>query len=270
MACIFERGTMMALNYLYRMNSTQIKELQKDCRLVFLPMGPTEVHGPHLPLMTDIASGLELAERAAKKLEEKGIRSLIATPITYCHADVTNCFPGNTSLRTETVTAMVEDICVSLAASGFDRIIVTSGHADPANISAVEQGFAKAIKRNPEIRALHSSWFDKGIVEGGAAEAFAGQHPQWDLHAGESETAFILMRFPNLLDVKMIQSLEPNYEGQFLFQRIGEGAKDFLECGAKDAYFGDPAAAIARNGDRQYDIFSDYVVNEALSLLKEY
>lgn len=256
------------LHYLYRMNGAQIKELQKDCTLAILPMGPTEVHGPHLPLMTDIMSGLEIAERVAEKLQAKGIESIIATPITYCHADVTNCFPGNTSLRPETVTAMIEDICVSLADSGFYNIIVTSGHADPTNAAAVKQGFVNANARNPKVNAVNSEWFDKGIVNGRAKEAFNCEHPEWDLHAGESETAFNLFRNPELIDMNQVAALKANWEGEFLFPRILGGAKDFLECGAPDAYFGDPTSATAENGDRQYDIFSDIVVEEVLELLK--
>ena len=255
------------INYLYKMNGAQIKGLQGICSLAILPMGPTEVHGPHLPLMTDITSGLEIAERTATKLQKRGIVSVIATPVTYCHADVTNCFPGNTSLRTETVTALVEDICLSLSASGFHNIIVTSGHADPSNAAAVRTGFENARKKDPQVNAFYSEWFDKGIVCGAAKEAFRCEHPEWDLHAGESETAFNLMRNPELIDTKQVASLKPNWEGEFLFSRIAGGAKDFLECGAPDAYFGDPAAATAENGSRQYDIFSDIVVEEVLTLL---
>ena len=130
----------MALNYLYKMTSTKIKELQPKCNLAFIPLGPTEVHGPHLPLMTDFRSGLELCERAARKLQEEGIESIIATPVTYCAADVTNVFPGNTSLRVETVEMLLEDICLSLARSGFYNIMVVSGHADPGNAAAVVRG----------------------------------------------------------------------------------------------------------------------------------
>ena len=60
----------MALNYLYKMTSTKIKELQPKCNLAFIPLGPTEVHGPHLPLMTDFRSGLELCE--SKKAAGRG------------------------------------------------------------------------------------------------------------------------------------------------------------------------------------------------------
>ena len=52
-----------------------------------------------------------------------------------------------------------------------------------------------------------------------------------------------------------------------LFSLSFAGAKDFIECGAPDAYFGDPAAATAENADKQYDVFSDYVVDEVRALL---
>ncbi|MFR1975805.1 MAG: hypothetical protein ACLS2X_02335 [Coprococcus sp.] len=32
----------MALNYLYKMTSTKIKELQPKCNLAFIPLGPTD------------------------------------------------------------------------------------------------------------------------------------------------------------------------------------------------------------------------------------
>lgn len=50
-------------------------------------------------------------------------------------------------------------------------------------------------------------------------------------------------------------------------RELVRGAKDFIECGAPDAYFGDPAAATAENADKQYDVFSDYVVDEVRALL---
>lgn len=258
----------MALNYLYKMTSTKIKTLQEHCSLVFIPLGPTEVHGPHLPLMTDICSGLELAERAAAKLQAKGIESVIATPVTYCAADVTNVFSGNTSLRLETVEMIFEDICISLARNGFTNIVVVSGHADTGNAAAVVRGIENAKKVNAKIKGVYSDWFTKGIVEGGAAKYFNGEHPTFDLHAGESETGFMMMRYPELLDMEQIAKLEPNYEGEFLFERIAKGAKDFIECGAPNAYFGDPAAAKVETADKQYDIFSDYIIEEIFDLLK--
>ena len=61
----------MALNYLYKMTSTKIKELQPKCNLAFIPLGPTEVHGPHLPLMTD-SQRIGIVRKSSKKAAGRG------------------------------------------------------------------------------------------------------------------------------------------------------------------------------------------------------
>jgi len=43
--------------------------------------------------------------------------------------------------------------------------------------------------------------------------------------------------------------------------RIKAGAKNFLECGGPDAYFGDPARATAEEGHRLLEILAE--VSEA-------
>ena len=68
----------MSLNYLYKMHRTQIEELiERSCNVAFIPLGPTEVHGPHLPLWCDIVSGLDLAERAAKNCRIRALSLLL-------------------------------------------------------------------------------------------------------------------------------------------------------------------------------------------------
>ena len=257
----------MSLNKLYKMHRTQIEALQqRGCNLAFIPLGPTEVHGPHLPLWCDIVSGLDLAERTAKKLDAQGIESVIATPVTYCEADVTNVFAGNTSLRLETVAMMFEDICLSLARAGFNNIVVVSGHADPANAEAVVKGFEAAKAKNPDINAIYSDWFSM-IVSGAVNHLCKGEHPEWDLHAGEIETSFIMNRYPELVDEAQIRALPVNHAGEHLFASIAAGADNFIDCGAVDAYFGSPSLACAETGEKTYDAFSDFIVKETLALL---
>ena len=266
--CPARKGELnMSLNYLYKMHRTQIEELiERGCNVAFIPLGPTEVHGPHLPLWCDIVSGLDLAERAAQKLQDQGIESVIATPVTYCEADVTNVFAGNTSLRPETVAMMFEDICLSLARAGFVKIIVVSGHADPLNAEYVVKGFEAAKVKNPAINAIYSDWFSM-ITSGAVNHLCKGEHPEWDLHAGEIETSFIMNRYPELVDEAQIRALPVNHAGEFLFAKVAEGADNFIDCGAPDCYFGSPSLACAETGEKTYDAFSDFIVKEALDLL---
>lgn len=45
------------------------------------------------------------------------------------------------------------------------------------------------------------------------------------------------------------------------------GQKILLNVVHRMLSFGDPAAATAENADKQYDVFSDYVVDEVRALL---
>ncbi len=118
----------MSLHYLANMNTDEVKVLQQKTSLVFLPIGPTEVHGRHLPMMTDSACAQEMAAQTAIKLQEEGIESLLAPTIPHCLADLANEEVGNITLRFATVANLIEDICVGLAKWGFTHIMVVCRH----------------------------------------------------------------------------------------------------------------------------------------------
>lgn len=82
------------LNHMYAMNREQFKELMEKTDLAFLPVSPMEAHGPHLPLSSDVLTACQMSDDTARKLQAEGIESLIATPITYCLADVAKRRPS--------------------------------------------------------------------------------------------------------------------------------------------------------------------------------
>ncbi len=249
----------MHANFLYNMNTRQVEALARKTSIAFLPIGPTEVHAPHLPLGTDVESALEVCERASAKLQEHHLNCLIASPINYALADVANCFSGNTTLRFGTVVAIVEDVCTSLARWGFTYVVVMCGHAEPGNIKALQEGGKRAMERTDGLKVRVSSW----LLGSNIRAAMTCAHPEWDIHAGESETALMLMRRPELVDTDILPSLEPNWAGEFFPERLAEG-RDFIGCGAVQAYLGDPRAGTAETGRKVYDIYADFVVNEIL------
>ena len=73
----------------------------------------------------------------------------------------------------------------------------------------------------------------------------------------------MLMRDPDLVDRDILQTLEPNWEGEFFPARLAEG-RDFMGCGATQAYLGDPRAGCAETGEKVYDIYADFAVAEIL------
>jgi creatinine amidohydrolase len=52
-----------------------------------------------------------------------------------------------------------------------------------------------------------------------------------------------------------------------LSQAIRAGARSFIEIGGDQAYFGDPAAATAEEGDRVFDILAEMIVTALNEIL---
>ena len=192
------RGVNMKLNYMYEMNTRQIRDVAQRTDIAFLPIGPAEVHSLHLPVGTDVESALDVCERAAAKLAAHGVETLIAPPVNYALADAVNCFFGNVTLRYETVVAVVEDICAGLGKWGFKHVILMCGHAEPRNTQALLEAADRAMKRDSSLHVELSDWL-LGSDIGGLLQC---EHPEWDIHAGESETALMLNRRPDLVDME--------------------------------------------------------------------
>jgi creatinine amidohydrolase len=252
------------LNHMFSMNREQFKALMEKTDLAFLPVSPMEAHGPHLPLGSDVLTACQMCDDAARKLQDEGIESLIAAPINYCLADVASCFPGTATIRAETVTALVEDVCTNLAGRGFKKILFVSGHAEPANMEAIIQGGENVRKKYPDFKYFFSEWFTKGLPL--TYHVLREEHPEWDIHAGEIESSQIMYIRPEWVNEEAMRALKVNNEAEFFGERLAAGVDNFIDLGAPDTYFGDPAKATAETGRKIFDIVSDFIVKE----VKEY
>ena len=77
-------------------------------------------------------------------------------------------------------------------------------------------------------------------------------------HAGQYESSLVLSARPELVREEIRLALEPKLIS--LSQAIRAGARNFIEIGGDQAYFGDPAAATAEEGDRVFDILAEMIV----------
>jgi creatinine amidohydrolase len=252
------------LNYLERMIYPQVERLATRTDLALLPVGPPEAHGPHLPVGTDLIAARELCERAAHELATRGIECLIAPLLPYCLAAVASPFPGTISVRAEVVAALVADVCGGLARSGFRRTLIVSGHAEEENLAALQAGADQAV----EVRALArvSRWYGDALPR--LLHLLEEDHPEYDIHAGEWETALVLLRAPELVDRTALDALPPNWETRDISERRAAGARYFPELGAPEAYSGDPRRATPATGENLYAALGRFIAEEGASLLR--
>jgi creatinine amidohydrolase len=157
--------------------------------LVLLPVGAHEQHGPHLAVCTDTVSADALCRAAAGLL---GPRVAVAPAVPWGVSWHHLRFPGTIALRQTTLIAVLEDVVGSLAAQGFDRILVVNGHGGntAAIATAVEQ--IKHATGVPLIAAI----FGYALI----AEQAQALLPSAAIgHAGADETAVVLAIAPHLV-----------------------------------------------------------------------
>ena len=168
---------------------------------VIIPTGAVEQHGPHGPLLTDVLIPTEIARRVAPR-----IGALVAPPINYALSYPHVGFPGMMHIRIPTFMALVEDLCVSFAASGFKRIIFLNGHYD--NTYAIAYACANAQERLAKgIQAFPINYWD-ALTEAEIAE-FSGLKN--GLHANLAETSAVLRINPDLVDMERANAEFPPF-----------------------------------------------------------
>lgn len=178
--------------FLGEMTDPEVAAFLADHQTVIVPVGSTEQHGPHAPLATDVIIPVEVARRVAPQ-----VGAVVAPPISYALSYPHAGFTGVVHIRIPTFMALIEDLCVSLAAIGFTRVIFLNGHYD--NTYAIAYACANAAERLPAgVRAYPVNYWD-GMTPAEAAEFF---DPSNGLHANRGETAAVLAIAPDLVDME--------------------------------------------------------------------
>jgi len=227
------------------MSWTEIEEALKDRPIALLPVGTTEAHGPHLPVATDTILAIELARRGAVKLKNRGLNSLIVTPVTFSVSELGAEFPGTVGLPKDTAVALVRDVAVALSKK-FRAIGLVNVNQEPANLAALKQAADEANKAGASVcytELAKKRWVDQ------LGEAFAAGD-----HGGSFETSLMMAAAPEKVRERERISLPP-MDG--LAGALKKGAKTFAEAGGEDAYFGDPTAASAEEGENMFEALAE-------------
>jgi creatinine amidohydrolase len=223
--------------------------------IVLLPIGATEAHGPHLPLFTDAVLSEELARRAALALEAGGRSVLIAPTLAYSVTEYAGGFAGTISIQPETAIDLVADVCSSLIGQGFRKVCLVNSHLEPAHVTSLKQALERVHARTG-VRPAFPDQLEKRW-----ARTLSEEYKRGACHAGSYETSLMLAARSALVRAEVSAQLPPRPID--LARAMKEGKRTFMEAGAPEAYFGDPAAATVAEGDDLYARLVKMVVTTA-------
>lgn len=159
--------------------------------VALLPIGATEQHGHHAPLLLDTGWASVVAEEAARRAN-----CLAAPPLHYGWSHGHMAFPGTLGLRAETLTAVAVDVGECLVRHGFRRIVLVNGNR-MANLAPLEIAAVKLRMATGALVAVA----DCGLLARDAVAALSEGGPGTLGHAGESETSLVLAYYPHLTDM---------------------------------------------------------------------
>ncbi len=152
-----------------------------------VPLGSLEQHGLHLPLWTDTAIVSEIARRLERQLPDEALLAP-AQPVGYSphHARF-----GCMSLDLDAYMALIRNLCLSLSAMGFRRILLLNSHG--GNDVPCRAAMCTLKVQPPDLNVVFASYWTL------AAEAFARirtSPPGGMGHACEMETSIMLALHP--------------------------------------------------------------------------
>ena len=159
--------------------------------VALVPIGATEQHGRHAPMLLDTGWAIVVAEEAARRAG-----CLVTPPLHFGWSSGHMAYAGCIGLRAETLTAVAIDIAESLLAHGFRRVIFVNGNR-VANLPPLEIAATKLRIQTGAAIAVA----DCGLLAREEVATLCEGAPGAIGHVGETETSMILAYWPHLVDM---------------------------------------------------------------------
>ena len=243
---------MLRTQWLHELRWPEIETYLAADDVVLVPIGATEQHGRHLPLMVDTGWAVAACESAADKT---GV--LITPPLHFGWSPHHMGYPGSITLGADTLRQVTVDVCQSLIHHGFHHVIVVNGNRianlQPLEIAAVQ------LQNTTGARVAVA---DTGLIAREEVKKLCEATDGGLDHAGEAESAFALYWAEAHVDMSQAHPAAPNVGSTSAFDypveldpALNRNAVSRFVTPAEhraatlpDGHVGDPSPATAEKG----------------------
>lgn len=236
---------------LVRLSQPEAESRLKNSRLAVMAPGSIEQHGPHLPLGTDAFVADALAEEVARRMNTVLV-PLPLVGVSPYHLS----WAGSLSLQPQTMIALIEDICECLAAHSVDKVLFVNWHEGNTPTLRIA---GDSVQRKFKMRVVIA---ESHII----TNKLFGERAQLT-HAGNMETAAVLMYDPSLVELSKAVNPTPQSDGNaghavFRQRDVFPILRDFHEV-AETGWYGKPEEATLELANEIREKVSDYIVERA-------
>ena len=183
-----------AARYLPYLTSPEIAALPKEKAAVVLSVASIEQHGPHLPCVTDSLVGQTLLGLALERLRPE-VQVWVVPPLCYGKSNEHRPFAGTLTLSAQTLAAVVRDIALSVARAGFKRLVLLNSHGgNPPVLDYI----ARDLHEETGMQLFSIMISRMGLPD----PVTDPDESAWGMHAGDSETSWVLALAPELVHME--------------------------------------------------------------------
>lgn len=160
--------------YLMDMTQPEAEAALRANPTVIIPTGSVEQHGPHLPFGTDYYASLLVGREVAERT-----RSLLVPFAPHGVTPFHMSFPITLTLRPETYSSLLRDVCESVTRHGARRIVIVNWHEGNSSLinsvaaSVQEQHEVEFLVAQAQYIAQELFGQQSGLTHGGYIETLA-------------------------------------------------------------------------------------------------
>ncbi len=169
-------------------------------RMVIVPTGATEAHGPHMPTDTDSHQ----VEHIAVTLAER-TGAVVAPTLCYGISKTFEYFPGTISLSIPLYQELLYEIGAALVRQGFKHLLILNGNRpNGTSNDAVARRLVDDLDSDQDFKVTAVSYWEPGAAKVHAMRrsAVGGMG-----HGGEFETSFQLATRPELVKMDRLEGV---------------------------------------------------------------